>query len=403
MEKQRDHKNNRFVFGLLIFLFSAFSSSLFAQITPEQIRKLEIIPVDNQDFSVNKEIKYLLNLPGISPLSVHILNPESEEKIIFKTLRRTGDGNDGTKIELWYQFTVPGDFAPSPLQLKIGTRTFEIPFAKIRITERLENIRPSVALKFSNGTTVSKNSSASVFQGTVSKPVKFQVIIQNAKEIKSIDYELPKNSLFTKKTDTSFEWTPLKKGRLKVPEFKINVIANNGNKIELKTPECYITVVEGNQKNTGSSLKSDQSFAESFTEVLNSSTEDETNISSADSFELKIQRRRKTCIKWLFISLGLILLAALSMWMMKIKSPFPYLVLSVLLILAMILFTVLSKKHLAVYTEGTVKSIPELNSGKILQIPENTEVKILKDVGGWYCIQNGTVTGWTLKENVRIY
>ena len=120
MEKQRHNKNLRSVFGLLIFLFSAFSSSLSAQISSEQIRRLEILPVENQDFSVNKEIKYQLILSGISPLNVYITNPESEEKIIFKTLRRTSDGNDGTKIELWYQFSETGDFAPEPLQLKIG-------------------------------------------------------------------------------------------------------------------------------------------------------------------------------------------------------------------------------------------------------------------------------------------
>lgn len=402
MEKQRNNKNLRSVFGLLIFLFSAFSSSLSAQITPEQIRKLEIIPVDNQDFSVNKEIKYQLILSGISPLNVYIINPESEEKIIFKTLRRTGDGNDGTKIELWYQFSETGDFAPEPLQLKIGNRLYQIPFVKIRITERFENKRPSVSLKFSNGKTVSQNTNSSVLQTSVSKTVRFQIVIENAKDVKSIDYEIPKNSLFTKKTDTSFEWTPLKKGRLKVPEFKINVIANNGNKTEIRTPECYITVIDGIQNGGNTSVLTDQTFADSFTETVASEQREETSL-TADNFELKIQNRKRNGIKWLFISLGLILLAALSMWMMKIKSPFPYLVLSVLLILAMILFTVLSKKHMAVYTEGIVKSIPELNSGKILQIPENSEVKILKDVGGWYCIRNGTVTGWTLKENVRIY
>ncbi|MCQ2585820.1 MAG: SH3 domain-containing protein [Treponema sp.] len=402
MEKQRNHKNIRFVFGLLILLFSAVSSSLYAQISPEQIRRLEIAPVDNQNFSVNEDVKYQLILPGISPLNVYITNPESEDKIIFKTLRRTSDGEDGTRIELWYQFNEAGDFAPEPLQLKIGSKLFQISFVKVRITERFENKRPSAYLKFSNGKTVSRNTSSSILQTTISKAVSFQIVIENVKDIKSIDYEIPKNSLFTKKSDTSFEWTPLKKGRLKVPEFKINVTANNGNNTEIRTPECYITVIDGAQNAGTPSLKADQSFADSFTETITSNLEEETSV-SADNFELKIQRRRKTCIKWLFISLGLILLAALSMWMMKIKSPFPYLVLSVLLILAMILFTVLSKKHLAVYTEGTVKSIPELNSGKILQIPENTEVKILKDVGGWYCIQNGTVTGWTLKENVRIY
>jgi len=407
MEKQRNHKSFRSVFGLLIFFLFSFSSSLFA-LSPEEIKKLKIEPLDNQTFDTDKDIKFQLQLPGINPLDVFISNPESEEKILFKTLRRTGYGknnsgeSEGTKIELWYQFTETGIFTPEPLELKIGTRAYRIPFSKIKISEKEENLVPYVYYIFSNGQTVTKTTSASLFQGTVSKPVNFQISIVNAREVKSIDYEIPKNSLFTKKSDISFEWTPMKKGRQKVPEIKVTVIANNGNKMEIKTPDCFITVQAATQSLSGGSTKADKTFADSFTDIFLDKGPEETE-TPQDSFEVKIKNRKKTVTKWLFISLFIILLAALVMYLLKIKSPVPYLILSVLLILAIILFTVLSKKHLAVYTEGTVKSIPELNSGKVLQIPENSEVKILKDVGGWYCIQNGSVTGWTLKENVRIY
>ncbi len=66
------------------------------------------------------------------------------------------------------------------------------------------------------------------------------------------------------------------------------------------------------------------------------------------------------------------------------------------------LFTLLNKPT-AVYTSGTVKSIPEEKGGTLVQMNEFSEVKIIKKTSTWYCIQSSSATGWTKKENVRFY
>ncbi len=411
MEKQRNIKRFRFIFGLLIFFFSGlFSLQASTPVTPEQIRNLEITPVEGQDFSIGKEIKYQLILPGISPLNVQLTNPSSQPDIIFKTLRRTGDNGDGTKIELWYEFTKEGNLKPSPLEIKIGASDFLIPFGTIGISNPLENRKPSLYISFANGKTLHENSGNSLMTWPVSEKLRFTVYAVNAAEIKSIDFDLPKDSLFSKTRDykirpsvtpvCDFEWTPLIKGKTKTPEIRITLQASNGTTSTMKVPVSYITVINGKNKTRTGII--DKTFSESFADQ--ETTVQETDLSvQNNSVQNKILNRKKTYLKILLISLAILVLIAALLLLLKKKSPVPYIILSVIMLLVLITFTALSKKSAAVYTEGIIKSIPEENSGKILQIPENTEVKILKSVGNWYCIRAEGITGWTQKENIRIY
>lgn len=411
MEKQRNLTRFRFIFGLLIFFFfESFSLQAAAAITPEQIRKLEITPVEDQDFSIGKEIKFQLVLPGISPLNVQITNPSSQSDIIFKTLRRTSDNNDGTRIELWYEFTKEGSLKPSPLELKIGATDFKIPFAAVGISTSLVNRKPSVYITFSNGKTLHENSGASIMSWPVSEKLRFTVYAVNAMEITAVDYELPKGSLFSKTRDyktrpsvtpvCDFEWTPLIKGKVKTPEIKITLKAPNGTSSTLKVPVAYITVI--NEKNKSQQGKTDKSFSESFTEQEPVLQEADSH-ASGNPVQERILGRKKNYLRVLFILLGILIITVVILLILKKKSPVPYIVLSVIMLFVLIVFTTLSKKTTAVYTNGIIKSIPEENSGKIIQMPENTEVKILKTVGNWYCIRAEGITGWTPKENIRIY
>lgn len=411
MEKQRNYKNFRFIRRLLILLISLFPELLTA--APKNLaarfKSLEFVPIEDQDFTVGQDIKYQLNIPEITPLSVEVKTPPHEDDIIFKTFRRTGNNNGGTKLEIWYEFEKPGEVAPSPLEVNISGTIVFIPFAKVFINEDRLSKLPQVVVKFPNKKAVTENSSVSLFNLPASEKIRFTVSVQNTKAVLGSDYQIPKDSLFTIVRDINlndrnpsyeFEWTPLKKGKTPLPRIKFTVTAFDGSKHDIYSPDAFVTITNSISKKTNQ--KSDRFFNDAFAELeQQDDSEEET-----DSLELilkKVHARRALYLKLLFISLAAIILAAIVLFLLKIKSPSPYLLLSVLLVLSMTIFTGLSKKKTAVYTTGTVKSIPELKSGKTIQIQENSEVKILKDVHGWYCIQSGSITGWTLKENVRIY
>lgn len=410
MEKQRNYKNFRSVYRLLILL-AGFQSLLFAVPKPtmNQLKELAITPVENQDFSTDEEIKYILNIPEITPLSVEVRTPEVQDHITFKTFRRTGNTNGGTKIELWYEFSQDGEWAPAPLEVNISGKIYHIPFAKIYISKNQMSLKPEAVIHFSNGKTIVENSGISLFNSPASAKIRFTVRVRNAKKTLSADYDIPKDALLSVTKDFSltekdpyyeFEWTPLKKGKTRLPEIKFTCTAFDGSTVKITSPEGYINVTNSISSKTSS--RNDRLFSDSFseTEIIEN---EYSQINSLDELAGKIAWKKRLYLKMLFICLAILVLVCTVLFMLKIKSPVPYLLLSVILILLMIIFAALSKKKTAVYTSGTVKSIPETNNGKVLQIQENTEIKILKDVGDWYCITSGNTTGWTQKENVRIY
>lgn len=422
MEKQRKYKNFRFIIRLLTFISVLFTGSLFASplISEDEINKLIILPEENIELVTQKEIKFHLTIPKTSPLAVEISTPIEQENIVFKTLRKTGTKNNDTLIELWYIFETSGEHKINPLELKIAGHYFYIPFQSLFITDPMEKMVPKLSAKFSSGPWISASSSSSVITSPVSKKIKFTVYIQYSSQVLNIDYTLPKNSLFSKIKDyeivssgnpnnhfsyqmipvCDFEWTPMAKGKIKVPSIKIKALSYDGTIVEVTLPETFITVSNSSIKKQNNFQ--DKTFQDSFSAI--ETTEEEIILeNSLEKISQKVKERKKLILKFLFIALGTLILFAIIIYFLKLKSPVPYLILSILLLFILITFTALSKKQTAVYTEGAVKSIPELNSGKILQITEYSEVKIIKEINGWYCIQSGTTTGWTKKENVRIY
>lgn len=413
MEKQRNHTDKRFIKGLLASIFLILNFSLFAatRINSSQIKKLVITPDENTIFTTGKDIKFQLIIPGIPPLDIDVETPSHQDDVVFKTLRVTRHQSSDTKIELWYEFLSQGTTAPLPLNLYIDGKNYAIPFSLIQIDENPMNKKPKIGIQFNNGKSISDNTQNNLFTSVVSQKIPFKVYVQSAKEILSVDYELPKNSLFeqTAEYDLSkispvttvgeYSWTPLKKGKTVIPSIRVKVLAYDGSKIELKSPEGYVNITGA--KTTNNSSSKDSLFSDSFSEIIQNSDSNESDSSKLISD--RVIAKKKHYLKLLFISLAAFILIALVLLIIKIKSPLPYLIISLILIFCMIIFTSLYKKQTAVYTNGIVKSIPEHSGGTVIQFSENSEVKILKELNDWYCIQSGASTGWTLKENIRIY
>lgn len=423
MEKQSDIKRNRFVIGLLI-LITTFTLNAAPRISPSQIRQLKISPVPNQILEAGRDIKYELIIPETEPSSVEITNPQSVDTIIFKTLRRTQDNFDGTRIEIWYEFTKGGEQSPAPLVVKIGRNTYRIPFVPCELKENPANLKPCMTIAFKNGNRIStdgRDIQSPLFSSTVSSRLRFTVYVQYTKNVIKFDYDIPKDGLLdnlrtyeiaeAKYRETSyshdlipvadFEWIPLKSGNISLPQIRMTVIQYDGLQTKLSTPDCFIKVTPSKNGNVTAS-GTDRFFKDSFAEEENLSVSGTSSDNGNDIFK-RIDIRRKRLQITFYISLAVLVLALLLVSLLKIKSPFPYTILALLMLLVLIFFTVLSKKKTAVYTSGTVSSIPEKNVGKQVQIPENSEVRIIKETAYWYCIQNGGITGWTQKENITRY
>lgn len=418
MEKQRICSKFR-LFKRLLILTSLFilPFSLFAVISipAEELKKLVIIPEENQSFVTDRDIKYSVIIPGIIPTDVEVSTPELQDNTQFKTLRRTRYNDTDTKLELWYEFPEKGSYTPSPLKVNIKGKDYLLYFANIHIEENNLTSRPSMIIVFKNGKILSEKTPAVLFTSASGKEIYFSVYVKNAKEINSADYTLPRDGLLEKLQRTEpaqklsgdflywadFKWTPLTKGKAPVPYMELKVTGNNGMKTVLETPEAYISITKGNSYSSAS--KTDSFFKDAFSFIQPKEEENSEIISGEEQILAKSVQRKHRYLMWLFIILFILILVSVLLLVLKVKSPVPYLIISILALITVFTFTALSKKKTAVYTSGIIKSIPEEKGGTIIRMAEYSEVHILKETNEWYCIQSNSVTGWTTKENVRFY
>lgn len=415
MEKQRKRPAYRLLKRFLsLFITLNISTLLFGAVSlpSSDISKLVIVPEENQSLITDKDIKYSVVIPGINPLDVEVSTPDLQDNTQFKTLRRTRWNENDTKLELWYEFSSRGEYVPDPLKVNISGKDYSFRFAKVRIEENLQTAKPALIIIFKNGKTLSENTEAPLFTSPLSKEIYFSVYVRNGKEIINSDYVLPKGALFeklqfTEKTDKSssnmlyfgdFKWTPLTKGKVPVPEISLKVRANDGTQIFVQTPEAYVNISKGTSISSGS--KSDNFFKDSFSAITAEPAED-MEITPEEVLQKRIAGKKKTVS--LSCILILVLLIILLICFLKKKKLLVYVILILLMLADLFsLFTLLNKPT-AVYTSGTVKSIPEEKGGTLVQMNEFSEVKIIKKTSTWYCIQSSSATGWTKKENVRFY
>lgn len=429
MEKQRNTKRHRFVSGLLIILCLSTPVWAGTKITAAQIRELKIKPAANEKLITDREIKFELDIPTIEPGNVEITTPASTDEIVFKTLRRTSNGNGGTKIELWYEFLKNGERKPESLGVKISNRNYKIPFEYVWIELNPMKIQPRLIFKFSNGKSVAnynKDSSSALFSTPVSKPITISVLLQYTNQITSFNYEIPKDSLLqiTKTYDIAenigkksnhdnlksdyipvvdFEWTPLSKGKTPIPKIKLTVVSIAGNQFEFAMPETFVNVTSNKTSKNADNLSA---FKNQFDETEIEEMEEETP--ATDTFA-EIAHKRKLCQKLIVVSLSLLSLFLLiailvSAKIKKSQTAKKVFITAVTLagvsIILLIISTVILKQPAAIYTGGQISSIPEATAGNHIQIMENSQVKIIKETSDWYCIQSGGNVGWTKKENI---
>lgn len=415
MEKQRIRSTFRLLKRFLILFISFnFTFLLFGAVSlpSADINKLLIVPEENQALMADKDIKYSVVIPGIKPLDVEVSTPELQDNTQFKTLRRTRWNENDTKLELWYEFSSKGDYVPDPLKVTISGKDYLFRFAKVRIEENLLTAKPSLFIVFRNGKILSENTDPVLFSSPLSKEIYFSVYVRNGKEIISSDYVLPKGALFeklqfTEKQEKSlnsmvyfgdFKWTPLTKGKVPVPEINLKLKANDGTQVSVSTPEAYVNITKGSFVSTGS--KTDNFFKDSFSAINDENTED-VEVTPEEKLQKHLSEKRRSVV--LIFLLILLLLVILLICFLKKKKLMVYLIIIFLILADLFTMFTLLKKQTAVYTSGTVKSIPEEKGGSLVQMNEFSEVKIIKKTSTWYCIQSSSATGWTKKENVRFY
>lgn len=456
MEKQRKYAKSEsgrrllkkivkeIVFALV---FMSVSQSLFCQsLTNALIRELRISPVPEQALVVNSDIKFEVIIPYTTPGQIEVSMPQEPENVQIKTLRKVeAAGNGGsTKIELWISFAKTGMYFFSPLEVKIKNSRKQIAFMPVRIGINPKEQEPVCVILTDSG--MNKNISLAAGQ-----TVKFRLCLKYAVQLVQFSWELPKDSIFVQgKTYefteikqrekivsddlipvSDFEWTPLVTGVMDFPEFHIQAIAYNGDKVTVKLPSIKINVVKSRGKNSG---KENSYFLQAFEADSADGVEAQVEVISGQDAEILAKLRSKERhslfgkarkerieyekklslpytqnefkIVWIFIySFIACAIAALMIFLGHKKRSDLNIFLSVILIclFVLVIYSVVCGAKKYGISKGTqLCSIPEASASIKSELPAGNRIQILEKSGEWYLIRFGESEGWCSKDSIII-
>ena len=461
MEKQRSKRFFKPCRRLLTVLLVICSSVILSaqNLTLEQINALRIIPEEGQKLYTKNDIKFSVTLPNVRSSQIQIISTEQNSDIIFRTIRKSENyGENGTKIEIWYNFEKKGTYKLSPLSVMIQNRRRNIYFDEITVTDDPATMLPRMVIVFADGTRIYSDeipASSPVLKIRTGKKLNFTVNLQYANQLVQFTWELPKDSIFTCTKEyeftearhrervyshdlipvAAFEWTGLVPGLQKLPRFKLNATGYNGYRSELYMPEFFIEFTQSN--NTETKTEENDIFSSAFFQEAASAELTERAVLTktdcqtlADLYTrehnefLMYTMARKTRIDFetehglvisanpifptvllylalILITVSIICIIIASRKKHKIRS----LIFTTFLLigLAVLIYCAVRRnERYGICTGCKVYSIPQETADSVSEISSGIKVRILERTDKWYYIEVGESGGWCSASDICI-
>lgn len=461
MEKQRIkpgfESGRRFLITLLLILTGSicFSQSL----SLEEIKKLRCRPEEGQNLYIKTDIKFSVIIPNVSPSQIQVLSANQKQDISFRSMRKSENYEQkGTYIELWYNFSSPGNYSLAPLSLMIQNRRRSIEFENVNITEDPATMTPRIVLVFEDGTTLYSDQpsfSNPLLSVKTGRKLHFTVNLQYAIQLVQFTWDIPKDSIFTctKQYEftelkyrervyshalipvASFEWTGLVPGSQQLPRIKLNAAGYNGYRTELLLPEIIIEFKDSEAIVNSDELSDifDEAFfqeaAETGEHLLPPLTKDEClKLSNLYSKEVNsfftYQKDRMERLNFekehgivsssnqifpalvLYIAI-IIILFSVTLMIIALKKKHKirtlFFVLTLIIGLSLLIYSIVRHNEgYGIFTGGKIYSIPQENAESVSEVRSGTRVRILENTGKWYYIEAGESGGWCLSDNIFI-
>ncbi|MBP5519926.1 MAG: hypothetical protein J6X84_05045 [Treponema sp.] len=461
MEKQRINRNSEFGRRFLIALLLIFCApQLFAQtLTRQQINELRLTPESSQNLYTKTDIKFVVTIPKVRPSQIHVTSTDQKNDISFKTMRKIESYDEnGTMLEIWYNFAKKGTFQLAPISLMIQNSNRTIKFEPVTITDDPASMNPRIVLVFEDGTFVYSDEAkykTPLFTIPTGKKLRFTVNLQYAIQLVQFNWEIPQNSIFTctKKYEftqikyrervyshdlipvADFEWTGLVPGTQKLPKFKLNAAGYGGYRSDLMLPEITINFTQ-KAENENSSTDNDIFSSAFFQEEFPAQQKTKVYLSKKDCEELArlytwerntfftYLKNRKERINFeknhgiisstenlfpailLYISIFMILISTIALISAaRKKHKIRILLFSTLLILGIGILIYCSAKRSERYgicTGCRIYSVPQDNAEAFSEIETGSRVRILEKTEKWYYVELGETGGWCSSENIYI-
>ncbi len=461
MEKQRikrlSKSGRRFLIFLLILLYPI---TIFAQnITQDQINALKILPEEGQKLYTKTDLKFSVTLPAVRSSQVQIISADQQADITFRTIRKSENyDNNGTTIEIWYNFGKKGTYKLRPVSVMIQNRRRTIAFDPVTVTDDPATMLPRMVLVFENGTKIYSDeipSSSPVLKIHTGRKLHFTVNLQYANQLVQFNWEIPRDSIFTCTKEyeftearhheriyshnlipvADFEWIGLIPGIQKLPNFRLNATGYNGYRSELFFPDIYIEFAQ--ETNIDTHSEDTDIFSSAFFQEAASVKEEQKTSLTREDCRILAELYTKEHNEFLLYSKarndridfeqkhGLIISA---------NPIFPTVLLytALIIIVTSIICIIISsrKKHkirsliftaflligiaISIYcavrrnerygicTGCKLYSIPQQNAESVSETASGIKVRILERTDKWYYIEVGESGGWCSTEDIYI-
>ncbi len=455
MEKQHDKRESDFRGRLLKFLchiplffaLAAFPSPLFPSETSGSFEPLLIVPSAGQRLVCGRDIKFEVTVPSAD------VQPEIGEfysggrNFTFRTFRKTGAGNSSTRLELWFEFAVPGKYEIPPLYVNSGGRRYALRFSPVSVEEDISRLVPQLFVSVNRGELLAAESAAGRSFGSfpAGKKIVLSLYLRYAAAVSGVSWEIPMDSIFerTDSGDTSvfsgaysdkplpaaeFEWTPLVGGRTSLPSVRISASSYSGMNFDVRLHDCFVSISEGSASGKCSGtdagifrdafLHEEQVFPAGNSSVP-VTAEDCLKIARLRSMERRafLGRRNIAVERAAFeSSLGLppqpyefplsaavgaavlsVIFCLLLLFSVIRRGKFPAAVFLVCLVFAAGagIFSVSRRMEKVSVSPGVyAASVPENSASSKVLVPAGTRVRIRESSGGWCYVESGDFSGW---------
>ena len=448
MEKQRNGRELRFIFGLLTVCIVGFvcgrQRALWAEDGGGRYLQALTAECASSPCYAGADCLFRLTVPLAAAEDVNVEMPELPVGVDFKSLRRFkyAENGGGTVIEVGLCFAASGKYTLPPLAVTADGLLYPVPFELVEI----ENL-PSAALPRLFAQFDGAGGEEAAF--SAGKPAQFTLFAEYAEKIVDLTWKAPQNALFDEieryKNDDEnghpdggrfavarFEWTPYQAGRQTLPEICATLLTLDGERHTVFLERTALFVQVAAQKTERNAEK--QYFSRAFDAApIQADSAAASALSAAECAELAALRSRERHSAYLsatfyqrkqFERSHGILNGSAEPVKLTVFAAAAFAVLSVcagavcfflkkaraaaVASCCALAFTGavcvsaarFSEKH-GIFTGGSVSAAPEASATSAAYCPAGVRVKIKRKSGEWYNIRFGTAEGWAMQDSVE--
>lgn len=429
---QNQHKNN----------FSDLYTA--GEISEKKDLHFEFIAAENQNFFVNEDLYFYLNISDLNPTQIELKSYNLPKNVQLKMFKKTENyENNGTLINLWLNFKETGVYELENFVFLLKNRNknleINVKFPKITIKNDISKEFPKIVIAFENGKKIyydektenllqMQESKIPILQINEGEKLSFTVYVQFAKKILGFNYEIPKNVIF-KQTDffdyknynkefsdefeyndnlqplARFELTGLTNGIEEFPCFFIQTENYQGKKEEIKFKGFFIEFLKNDRTETIAEKEIYNEIFSQINETENQIKTDELTYEECKKIAKKLKRDYIKKLVFVFLPIFAVFLVIFFILLKKVKfkKTVTAIFVAFFLILLSCFVALCYKNKNGIFLGGKIYAIPDENSKAQNEYSAGKKIKLLERTEKWFYIQTEEeISGWCKKENVII-